>query len=62
MGLTVGASAALTVTVLVAMEVPQALVTVKDRFTVVPTAVCGAVKFGLATLALSNVPASAVHA
>lgn len=52
----------MTVTVLVAMEVPQALVTVKDRFTVVPTAVCGAVKFGLATLALSNVPASAVHA
>jgi hypothetical protein len=62
MELTVGASAALTETVLVAVEVPQALVAVKDRFTVVPTAVCGAVKFGLATLALSNEPAFAVHA
>ena len=62
MGLTVGASAALTETVLVAVEFPQAFVTVKDRFTVIPVPVCGAVKFGLATLALSNVPAFAVHA
>ena len=38
-GLTVGASAALTATVLVAVELPQELVTVRDRFTVVPTAV-----------------------
>jgi hypothetical protein len=62
MGLTVGASAALTETVLVAVEVPQAFVAVKDRFTVVAVDVCGAVKFGLATLALSNEPAFAVHA
>ena len=62
MGFTVGASAALTETVLVAEDVPQAFVTVRDKFTVVPVAVCGAVKFGLATPALSNVPALAVHA
>ena len=62
MGLTVGASAALTATVLVAAEFPQEFVTVRDRFTVVPVAVCGAVKFGLARPALSNVPALAVHA
>lgn len=61
-GFTVGAKAALTVTVLVAVPDEQVLVTMSDRFTVVPPAVCGAVKFGLATAALSNVPALAVHA
>ena len=61
-GFTVGACAAVTVTVLFAVPDEQVLVTMSDRFTVVPTAVCGAVKFGLATAALSNVPALAVHA
>ena len=39
MGLTIGGRAALTATVLVAVAVPQALVTVSERFVVVPTAV-----------------------
>ena len=57
----VGARAAVTVTVAFAVELEQLFVTVNDRFAVVPAAVCGAVKFGLATVALSKVPTSVVH-
>ena len=56
-----GASAALIVTVAFAVELEQLLVIMSDRFAVVPAAVCGAVKFGLATVALSKAPTSVVH-
>lgn len=62
MGLTVGASAAVTVTVADATEGPPQLVAVKLTVMEVSAATCGAVKFGLATVALSKVPEGAVQA
>lgn len=61
MGYITGAIAALTVTVVFAVADPQPLVAVNARFTVVPIAVVGAVKFGLVTVALSKAPAFAVQ-
>ena len=60
--MTVGAAAALTVTVVVAVLDPALFVAVSVRFTVVCTATNGAVNTGVAIAASENVPAVADHA
>jgi hypothetical protein len=62
MALTVGAKAALTATVLVAVLAPQLLVTVRDKLTEVAAATDGAVKLGDCAVASERVPAVAVQA
>lgn len=60
--MTVGANAALTATVLVAVLAPQLLVTVSVKLTEVATATAGAVKLGDCSVGSDRVPADAVQA
>ena len=53
---TVGASAALTVTVVFAVVLPQLFVAVSDRLMTVPAPTTGAVKTGAAAVRLERLP------